>query len=231
MEFRAPIRRRLAMALALAGLVSAPAIPFAQTASGQKAPAKPAAPAAAAPKPKPAGEAKPAAMAPPGKGTADRYTATAANLKGVAGETITIDLIRWSSDAERDKLVATFTKSAKDAGPALAAAPNIGYIWRSGSAFGSFVRYAYKFKGSDGEHVVLATDSDLTAWQGATKPAEGAYPFTVIEIVTPASGVASGKTSLGGKITTDTDNKTIRLDNYAGSQVALRGVRHMKGAA
>lgn len=218
--------RRMAMVLALA-LAAAPAVSLAQQpAAGQK----PAAPAAPAPAKKPA--AKPAAPAPqpPGKGTVARYTATAApGLKGIAGETITIDVIRWSTDEEKDKIVAAYAKDGeKSAGPALAAAPNIGYIWRSGSAFGSFVRYAYRFKAADGEHVIIATDSDLASWQGA-----GAKPgpaMTVLEIVTSGAGVASGKTSIGGKIVADAENKSLRIDAYTAAPVALRGVRSVKGS-
>jgi hypothetical protein len=217
--------RRMAMVLALT-MATVPAVSLAQPAAGQK----PAAPAAPAPAAKPAAKPATPAPAPPAKGTAARYTATAApGLKGVAGETITIDVIRWSTDAEKDKIVATFAKDGeKGAGPALAAAPNIGYIWRSGSAFGSFVRYAYRFKAADGEHVVIATDSDLSSWQGSGAKPGG--PITIIEIVTPGAGVASGKTSLGGKIIADDANKSLRIDAYAGAPVALRGVRFAKGS-
>ena len=217
--------RRMAMVLALA-MAAVPAASLAQPAAGQK----PAAPAAPAPAAKPAAKPATPAPAPPAKGTAARYTATAApGLKGVAGETITIDVIRWSTDAEKDKIVATFAKDGeKGAGPALAAAPNIGYIWRSGSAFGSFVRYAYRFKAADGEHVVIATDSDLSSWQGGGAKPGG--PITIIEIVTSGAGVASGKTSLGGKIIADDANKSLRIDAYAGAPVALRGVRFAKGS-
>ena len=256
MQVSAPIRHRRAIVLALAGLVIASAAAIAQTATGQKAAgqakpapttpapkaATPAAPAPTTAAPATTTQAKPAAArepAPPGKGTADRYTATAANLGRVTGETITVDLIRWSTDAERDKVVATFKeKGDKELLPVLQGSPNIGYIWRSGSGFGSFVRYAYRWKGSDGEHVVLATDSDLNDWQkmATAKPAAGAapaavYPFTVIEIVLPAAGPSAGKMSLAAKVISDTVNKTIRLDNYTAAPVTLRGVRHQKGAA
>jgi hypothetical protein len=258
MLLRAPIRRHQAVALALAGVMAMSPAALAQTTTSQKpagqatpAPAKPAAtpaPPPAAPKPagvKPAGSAKPATEAPvaaaPGTGTSDRFTATAVNLAGVSGETITVDLIRWSTDAERDKVVSTLKdKGDKDLLPVLQGAPNIGYIWRSGTGVGSVVRYAYQWKGADGEHVVLATDSDLHSWQSpsaaAAKPAANAapavqYPFTVIEIVVPAAGPSAGKMSLASKVISDPDAKTIRLEDDTGAPVTLKGVRHMKGAA
>jgi hypothetical protein len=217
---------RLAMVLALA-MAMAPAVSMAQAAAGQK----PAAPAAPAPAKKPAAPAPATPVtASPAKGTVARYTATAAPaLKGVAGETITVDIIRWSTDEEKDKIVAAFAKDGeKSAAPALAAAPNIGYIWRSGSAFGSFIRYAYRFKAADGEHLVIATDSDLVSWQAAG--AKPGAPMTILEIVTSGAGVATGKTSLGGKIIADAEAKSLRIDGYTGAPVALRGVRHVKGS-
>ncbi len=214
----------LAMASALAVAGSA------QTAAPKPAP-KPAVPATAAPAPKPA--AAPA-VAPPGKGTADRYVGTVApSLAGIAGETVTVDLIRWSADADRDKLVATLKdKGDKDFAAALAAAPSLGYIWRSGSGFGSFVRYATKFKAADGEHVVLITDSDLVNW--ATKPGTAAaaakYPYAVIEL-TLAAAAPAGKTSHAGKVVADADAKTVRLEDFKTAPVAIRGVKHIKGGA
>jgi hypothetical protein len=232
-------------ALALAGMVTASTALLAQD-KPKPRPAKPAPVQPAAPtKPatptrpataRPAEQAKPApAVSAPGKGTADRYTATATNLGGVTGETITVDLIRWSTDAERDKVVATLKdKGEKELLTVLQQAPNIGYIWRSGSGFGSFVRYAFRWKAADGEHVVLATDSDLNTWKQVGAPITPGAPqpepqFTVIELVRPGAAAAAGKMSLGAKVVSDADAKTIRLENYTAAPVTLKGVRHQQG--
>ena len=216
---------RVAGVLALSGAL-------ALTGSAQTAGQKPPAPATAKPAAKAA--APTPAVAAPGKGTADRYVGTVApSLAGIAGETVTVDLIRWSADADRDKLVATLKdKGDKDFAAALAAAPSLGYIWRSGSGFGSFVRYATKWKAADGEHVVLITDSDLTNW--GTKPGAAAapakYPYAVIEL-TLAAAAPAGKTSHAGKVVADADAKTVRLEDFKTAPVALRGVKHIKGGA
>ena len=216
---------RVAGVLALSGAL-------ALTVSAQTAGQKPPAPATAKPAAKAAAPAP--AVAAPGKGTADRYVGTVApSLAGIAGETVTVDLIRWSADADRDKLVTTLKdKGDKDFAAALAAAPSLGYIWRSGSGFGSFVRYATKWKAADGEHVVLITDSDLANW--GTKPGAAAaparYPYAVIEL-TLAAAAPAGKTSHAGKVVTDADAKTVRLEDFKTAPVALRGVKHIKGGA
>ena len=216
---------RVAGVLALSGAL-------ALTVSAQTAGQKPPAPATAKPAAKAAAPAP--AVAAPGKGTADRYVGTVApSLAGIAGETVTVDLIRWSADADRDKLVTTLKdKGDKDFAAALAAAPSLGYIWRSGSGFGSFVRYATKWKAADGEHVVLITDSDLANW--GTKPGAAAaparYPYAVIEL-TLAAAAPAGKTSHAGKVVADADAKTVRLEDFKTAPVALRGVKHIKGGA
>ena len=216
---------RVAGVLALSGAL-------ALTVSAQTAGQKPPAPATAKPAAKAAAPAP--AVAAPGKGTADRYVGTVApSLAGIAGETVTVDLIRWSADADRDKLVTTLKdKGDKDFAAALAAAPSLGYIWRSGSGFGSFVRYATKWKAADGEHVVLITDSDLANW--GTKPGAAAaparYPYAVIEL-TLAAAAPAGKTSHAGKVVADADAKTVRLEDFKTAPVAIRGVKHIKGGA
>jgi hypothetical protein len=47
----------------------------------------------------------------PAKGPAIRYTATTDNVSG-AGETIKINLVNWSTDAERDQILAAWTLTA-----------------------------------------------------------------------------------------------------------------------
>jgi len=210
---------RAAMALAIGCSLAVPS--FAQT---------------AAPKPA-ASTAKPAAATPaqnaPRKGTADRFVGSVANLAGISGDTVTVDLIRWSTDAERAALVATLKdKGDKDFAAALGQSPSLGYIWRSGSGFGAFVRFAATWKAADGEHVVLVTDSDLASW--ANKPgapaAAAKYPYAVIEL-SLAAVAPSGKTSHNGKVIADAEAKTVRLEDFKTAPLALRAVKHIKGGA
>jgi hypothetical protein len=113
---------------------------------------------------------------------------------------------------------------------ALRESPTLGYIWRSGSSFGVFVRYAHKYTAADGEHVVLITDSDLRLWKGViTGPTEPA--FTLIEMVAVPSGSGTGKMSLGNTVVQDAENQTLRLDDYAAAQVTLRMVKQQPVAA
>ncbi|MBM3779935.1 MAG: hypothetical protein FJW23_17145 [Acidimicrobiia bacterium] len=168
------------------------------------------------------------------KGAIERFVGSAVNLPGIEGETISIDLLRYSTDDERKGLVTALAEKGDAALPAaLQELPNLGYIWRSGSGFGSFVRYAYRWTASDGEHVVFATEADLSGWQqervAGAKPVS-AVPFTVIEVVNPAKGTGAGKMSLAAKVIGDAAAGTLRLDGYDQAPVMIKGVRATKGS-
>src|SRR3989449_3862536 len=82
------------------------------------------------------------------KGPIERITATTVNVTG-AGDPLKIDLLRWSTDAEREQLVTSLAKSDKDLPGALAKAPTLGFLWTSESAC-SFIRFSHHFTSPDG---------------------------------------------------------------------------------
>ena len=91
------------------------------------------------------------------------FSATAANVTG-APETLKIDLLRWSTDSERDQLSAALDKSEKEFVFALGKQPTLGYIWTSESA-GYTVRYAYRIQTADGsQRIIVAADKPLGSW-------------------------------------------------------------------
>src|SRR5437870_12813642 len=95
------------------------------------------------------------------KGTVENFTATAVNVTG-APDPLKIDLLRWSTDAEREQVFTALSgKGENEFMSVLAKQPTLGYIWTSESA-GYSVRYAYKTSLSDGgERVIIATDKKL----------------------------------------------------------------------
>ncbi len=164
--------------------------------------------------------AKPVAVA--------KYSATAVNLKRVNGETITFDVTRWSTDEERDKVVAAFAKSPAEALTVLQGMPSLGIVWRSGSSFGYFIRYATRVKGADGrDRVILAVDRDLEDWNlsfSGDKPAAPTSPFTLIELRT-GKGPGEGKMSLGSKIQVEAASKTLAIEAFEKAAVVLKNVK------
>ena len=160
------------------------------------------------------------------KGPVERYTATSANVIG-AGEPITIELLKWSTDADRDRLASVLAWYGEKEVPG--AMQTVGYLWTSGSA-GYSIRYAYRIPGTDGgQRIILLTDRKLGAWSPeAWKPTAAATPdpgsFSVIELRVNKAGQGEGKTSLTTKVTFEAASKSIALENYAAQPVILKGV-------
>jgi len=182
--------------------------------------------------PKPADAAK--APAQP-TGPIARYTATLANVNRRAGENIKIDLLRWSTDAERDQMLTAVAKDLTD-GPkdttqieeTLWGANTIGYVWTSES-LGYPIRFAQKVPSADGERVVLGIDRRLGSWDGkpweATTGKPSGYTITIVELRLNKRGEGEGKMSLTTKIVADTANKAVTLEDYASAPVVLKTVK------
>jgi hypothetical protein len=160
------------------------------------------------------------------KGPIERYTAMTANVNG-AGEPVTIELLKWSTDADRDRLASVLAwYGEKEVAGAM---PTVGYLWTSGPA-GYSIRYAYKIPATDGgQRIILMTDRKLGAWNPeAWKPTAVATAdpssFSVIELRLNRAGQGEGKTSLTTKVTYDQVTKSIGLENYAAQPVVLKGV-------
>ncbi len=161
------------------------------------------------------------------KGPIERYTATTANV-AAAGEPVTIELLKWSTDADRDKLLSIIAwYGDKEVAGAL---PTVGYLWTGSSAAGYSIRYAYKVAAADGSsRIILLTDRKLGAWSpDAWKPVAAGTPedrpFSVIELRVNRAGQGEGKTSLTTKTILDPASKSLALENYAAQPVILKGV-------
>jgi hypothetical protein len=162
------------------------------------------------------------------KTATEHFTGTAVNVTG-AGDPVQIDLLRWSTDAERQQFVAAAEKGDKELQANLDKGQTLGYVWTSESA-GYSVRYAYRDKSADGtERIIVATDRKLGSWNPQIwKPTGTAagndYPFSVLELrLTPKGG--EGKSSLLAKVAVDKTANTIALDGYAAAPVVLKNVR------
>ena len=160
----------------------------------------------------------------------ERLTATAVNTGGTLGrtgaQTVEIVINRWSTDGERDRLLAVL----QDQGPAklldaLHAVPRIGYI-RTPDSLGYELHFARKTPGEDGgDDIVIATDRYIGFWEAANRPRTIDYPFTVIQMHMNPDGQGEGRLSLATKIIVDKKRQTIILENYGIQPVLLTNVR------
>jgi len=159
----------------------------------------------------------------------ERYVATAIGI-GTPGppvtDTVEIGIERWSTDAERDRLMAVLLEKGPDKLlDELQQLPRVGYI-RTPNSIGYDLHYARKAPGEDGgEHVVLATDRYMSFWEAANRPRTVDYPFTLIELRIAPDGKGEGKMSIATRIIYDKNKKELVLENYQSQPILLTQVR------
>jgi hypothetical protein len=169
------------------------------------------------------------AAAQPAAATA-RFSATTAGLSAGTPVNVSIDVLRWSSDEEADKLVAAFKEKGDKWAEALEPASAVGYIWAATASLGYSVKLARQLMLPDGgTRIILAVYPALGSWDRPAWKAAGAQatelPFTVIELRVNKAGVGEGKASLAAKPVIDDTAKAVALENYATAPVLLRGVK------
>jgi len=158
-----------------------------------------------------------------------RFTAATANTSS-PGESVRIDILRWSTDMERENFFTAITTGDTAVAPVLQRAASVGYVWTSESA-GYSLKYAYRIAAADGsERIILVTDRALGAfepqrWKLTASASAVSYPFSVIELRLGKTPAGEGKASIAAKVVADKEAKTIALDNYAAAPVILQGVK------
>jgi hypothetical protein len=165
------------------------------------------------------------------KGVAERFTAMAVNMERGGAGTIEMVVNRWSTEAERNRLMTTLLeKGPEKLLDVLQDMPRVGYI-RSNGGLGYDLHYAHRAKGEDGgERIVLATDRRIGFWEASRQPRSIDYPFTVIELRVNNDGEGVGKMSLATKITADKDRTTVTLENYDTQPVLLQSVKRQRAS-
>src|SRR5262249_42005981 len=160
---------------------------------------------------------------------AARYSATMAELTTGAGVAISLDVLRWSTDEDAEKLVAAFKDKSDKWGDALDAAPSVGFVWASTSRLGYSIKLARQVPtGDGGSRVLLAVSPRLGSWDRPEWKAAGQvadYPFTVIELHLNKAGIGDGKASLAAKVMVDDAAKAVALENYTAAPVLLKSVK------
>ena len=162
-------------------------------------------------------------------GRPERFTAFAVNTNTIGPSRtggIEIAVSRWSTDAERNRMMTTLL----DKGPQallqiLQRARRVGYI-RTLNSIGYDLHFAQTLPGDDGgRRVILATDRPIGFWEASHQPRSIDYPFTLIELRLNSEGVGEGKLSIATRITGNRETGVIELEDYAWQPVLLMNVR------
>ena len=159
-------------------------------------------------------------------GTPEHFTAAAFNTNRGAAGNIDIQVDRWSSDAERDKLISALTtKGADKLLDVLQDLPVKGNF-RAPGQLGWDIRFARHDATDDGgERVVLATDRPIGFLEAANQPRSINYPFTIIELQLNRAGEGKGTMSLATKVILDKKKNRITLENFELQPVLLTQVK------
>jgi hypothetical protein len=160
-----------------------------------------------------------------------RFTAFAINMNsGPRAGVVDIVLERLTTDEERAGLIAAFVEGGQDAllKALQKVKPRVGYI-RTPNSVGYDLQYAYRFVNSDGSsRIIIGTDRPINFWEASRQPRSIDYPFTIIEMRLDAKGEGEGRMAAGTKISRSKDGKTIELENYGISPVALNEIKLQK---
>ena len=159
-------------------------------------------------------------------GSPERYTATAMNINNGQASNIDITVNRWSTDKQRDALMAAVTqKGPEKLLDALEDMPAVGHFGAPGNLSWD-IHFARKMPLPEGgERVVLITDRRIGFWEAANQPRSIDYPFTFIDIRLNRDGEGEGKMSLATKVIYDKKDNMISLENFQTSPVLITNVR------
>ncbi len=157
---------------------------------------------------------------------AEDFTAIAMvndNFSSGAG-TVMMQITRWSSEAERDRLVkALVDKGSDNLLRELERAPTVGII-KTPDSLGYDLHFAYQRPGEDGgRDIVIATDRPIGFWEARNRPRVFDYPFTVIQMHINRDGTGKGTMSYATKI--QVVKNTIELENFSSAPIMLTEVK------
>ena len=162
-------------------------------------------------------------------GSAERYSASAININSGQAGIIDISVNRWSTDKQRDQLMAVAMQKGPDKLlDALQDMPAVGHFGAPGNLSWD-IHFARKMALPDGgERVVLITDRRIGFSEASNQPRSIDYPFTFIDIRLNRDGEGEGKMSLATKVIYDTKAHMLSLENFETSPVQLTNIRREK---
>jgi hypothetical protein len=162
----------------------------------------------------------------------DRFTAFAINMGDMtraATAMIDIDISRWSTDAERDRLAAAIDQKRPDRMVSvLRDLPRVGVLHSPG-AVGIPFYYGRKLVAPDKtEQILLITERPIDFQYAWSRPGVGNYPFMTVEMRLNAKGEGDGKISLATRIALSKEHGLVMMEGYDNLPIRLTQVKRAK---
>ena len=162
-------------------------------------------------------------------GGREEFSAVALSGGGPRTEAIAAQLAitieRWSTDAERQRLLSMLGKGQNAMLETLQDLPRVGSIRQPGN-LGWDLHYAHQTPGEDGgRRIFLATDRPIGIWEAMNNPRTIDYPFTFIELHVDRHGEGEGKLTRATKVVASEDGRFVHMENWEHEPVALTQVK------
>lgn len=157
----------------------------------------------------------------------EEFSAIAVNMApGTTATTTPVEITieRWTSDAERDRLMTVL----KEKGPdellkVLQKEPKVGSI-RTRESLAYDLRYARQLPGQDGgRRIVLGTDRPIGFLEAQAGGQTLDYRFTLIELRVGPDGKGEGKLSIAAR--PEFNDHVLVIEDYAAEPVRLQDVQ------
>jgi hypothetical protein len=138
---------------------------------------------------------------------------------------VDITIERYSTEAERQRLMSALTKGQDELLETLRKLPRVGTIRRPGTLAWD-LHYAQQRPGEDGgRRIVLATDRPISTWEAINQPRTIDYPFTFIELQLDNDGEGVGKLSRATRVRASDNGRFVFLENWDTRPVDLTQVK------
>jgi hypothetical protein len=164
----------------------------------------------------------------------ERLTATAvtAPKAGVRPIPVTIEIVidRWSTDAERDRLIETLkTKGPNALLSLMRGLPGVGHI-STPTSRGSSLRFAESRQiAAGGRRILVATERPVSPDEPRARLRRtDDYPFSLADIRIDSSGAGEGKLAYAAQLAHNGKTGALEIGNYSTEPVHLTGVRSVR---
>lgn len=160
----------------------------------------------------------------------EKLTAFAANMQSGRAGVIDITIERWSTEDERDALLAALQEGGEEAllKNLERIRPPVGYM-KLPNTIGWDMYFARQTPTDDGgRRIVLATNRRVNMREAFNNQRSMQYQFTLIEIHLDKNGKGEGKMVTAAKVSWDARAKKVEVENYTALPVDLVNVKSNK---